>query len=129
MARIRVVGLLETDIVIALGTALIIACRPLVTFQLAPRFFSWAASFSYSLYATHVPLVFLTIAALQNIHFPTHKILPSPTAFLAFTICTLIPLVFAYLFSIFTERHTEQLRSWLKARLPKDKSAALADLH
>jgi peptidoglycan/LPS O-acetylase OafA/YrhL len=129
IARIRVVSLLETDTVIALGTALIIACRPLVTLQLAPRFFSWAANFSYSLYATHVPLVFLTIAALQNIHFPTHKILPSPTAFVAFIICTLIPLVFAYLFSIFTERHTEQLRSWLRARFFKDQSAPLAGLH
>ena len=114
VARIQVISLLETDTAIALGTALIIACRPLVTLQLAPRFFSWAAGFSYSLYATHVPLVFLTIAALQSINFPTHKISPSPTAFFAFSICTIIPLIFAYLFSICTERHTEQLRSWLK---------------
>jgi peptidoglycan/LPS O-acetylase OafA/YrhL len=125
VARLQIVNLVETDIVIALGTALIIACRPLVTLQLAPRFFSWAANFSYSLYATHVPLVFLTIAALQAFHFPTHKMLPGPTAFVAFIICTTTPLAFAYLFSIFTERRTERLRSWLKLMFSKGQPAPL----
>ena len=115
VARLKVIGLLETDIVIAVGTALAIACRPLVSYQFAPRFFRWAAGFSYSLYATHLPVVFLTIAFLQNIGFPAHKTLPSPLTFAAFGICTAIPLAFAYVFSLFTERQTDHLRSWLRA--------------
>jgi hypothetical protein len=37
---------LETDTIIAVGTAIVIACRPMVAFPLASRFFGWAAGFS-----------------------------------------------------------------------------------
>ena len=49
--RVQIINLMWTDVAIALGIALAIACRPLVFLPIAPRFFGWAASFSYSLYA------------------------------------------------------------------------------
>jgi peptidoglycan/LPS O-acetylase OafA/YrhL len=116
-SRLHIVIRMETDTVITAGAALAIACRPLVSFPLAPRFFGWAANFSYSLYATHLPLIFLIIAFLQNVGLPTHKILPSTLAFSEFGICVIISLMFAYAFSIFTERRTVYLRSWLSAKM------------
>jgi peptidoglycan/LPS O-acetylase OafA/YrhL len=119
VSRLRMVAIPETDIVIGLGTTLAISCRPLLYFPIAPRFFSWAAGFSYSLYATHIPLVFITIAVLQNLQFPPQKMLPSPLAFLAFGICTIVPLVLAYFFSLVTERRTDDFRAWIKSKVHK----------
>ena len=112
-SRLQILPATATDAVITTGAALAVACRPLVSFSLAPRFFGWAASFSYSLYATHLPIIFLTIACLQNVGFPAHKLLPGALAFSEFGICVITSLVFAYVFSLFTERRTDYLRSRL----------------
>ena len=45
---------------------------------------------------------------------------------MAFTICSIVPIVFAYLFSIVTERNTNQLRLWLKMLLTQGQPAPLA---
>jgi peptidoglycan/LPS O-acetylase OafA/YrhL len=66
MARLKSASGLEANTLIAAGTAPAIACRPMVEFRLAPRFFSWAAGFSYTLYAIHIPLVYLMVAIFQS---------------------------------------------------------------
>ena len=68
---------LAAETAIAAGTALVIACRPMVEFRFASRFFSWAAGFSYTLYAIHIPIVFLVVAIFQNLGFPRDKVPPS----------------------------------------------------
>jgi hypothetical protein len=40
---------LEADTTIAAGFALVVACRPMVEFRLAPRLSGWTAGFSYTL--------------------------------------------------------------------------------
>jgi peptidoglycan/LPS O-acetylase OafA/YrhL len=59
ISRLKVVSTHETDTIIAAGTAIVIACRPMAAFPLAPRLFGWAAGFSYTLYAIHLPLLYL----------------------------------------------------------------------
>jgi peptidoglycan/LPS O-acetylase OafA/YrhL len=67
ISRLRAASLLETRTIVAAGTAIVIACRPIVALPLAPRLFGWAAGFSYTLYAVHISLVFLIVAIFQNI--------------------------------------------------------------
>jgi hypothetical protein len=86
----------------------------LVTFPVFPRFFEWAASFSYSLYATNLALLYLTATVLERVGFPADKMMPGRTAFLAFGICVSAAVIFAYLMSLVTERQTPRLRGWLK---------------
>ena len=47
ISRLRPQASSKTDIIIAAGTAIAIACRPMAEFPLGPRLFGWAAGFSY----------------------------------------------------------------------------------
>ncbi len=107
---------LASHAVIAAGAALAIACRPLAAFPLAPRFFNWAAGFSYTLYAIHLPLVFLAVAIFQSLGSPRDNV-PAPFAEFAATIA--ICLVAAFLVSLVTERKTEQIRAAILRLCPR----------
>jgi peptidoglycan/LPS O-acetylase OafA/YrhL len=109
MALLRAASDLETGTIIAVGTAIAIACRRIVAFPLAPRLFGWVAGFSYTLYASHAPLVFLIVAIFQNIGFPQDKVPPSPAAFMEFGVTIAICLLAAFLVSLVTERKTGQV--------------------
>jgi peptidoglycan/LPS O-acetylase OafA/YrhL len=102
---------LETDIIIAAGFAIVIACRPMVEFRLAPRLSSWAAGFSYTLYAIHTPLVYLAVAIFQNIGFPTDQGPPSSLLFMEFGVTSAMCLLAAFLVSLVSERKTGQIRA------------------
>jgi peptidoglycan/LPS O-acetylase OafA/YrhL len=116
--HLKAAGELETDTIIAVGTALAISCRPMIEFPLAPRLFSWAAGFSYTLYAIHLPLVFLIVAIFQSIGFPRDKIPPSPLAFMEFGVTIAICLLTAFLVSLVTERKTGQIRAAMLRMCP-----------
>jgi peptidoglycan/LPS O-acetylase OafA/YrhL len=102
---------LTTDTIITAGTAIAIACRPMVAFPLAPRLSGWAAGFSYTLYAIHLPLVYVGIAIFQNIGFPRDKVPPNPAAFMEFGVTIAICLLTAFLVSLVTERNTAKVRA------------------
>jgi peptidoglycan/LPS O-acetylase OafA/YrhL len=106
-----------TDIMIAAGAAIAIACRPLAAFPLAPRFFGWAAGFSYTLYAIHLPLILFIVTLFQNIGYPP-DIPPSPAAFMEFGVTIAICILTAFLVSLVTERKTGDLRAALLRMCP-----------
>jgi peptidoglycan/LPS O-acetylase OafA/YrhL len=107
----------KTDMIIATGAALAMACRPLTAFPLAPRLFGWVAGFSYTLYAIHSPLVFLTVTLFRNIGFPAN-IPPSPVPFMEFAVTVALCLLAAYLVSLVTERKTSQIRAAMLRMCP-----------
>jgi peptidoglycan/LPS O-acetylase OafA/YrhL len=111
ISRLKAASELETDTIIAAGTAIAIACRPMAKFPLAPRLLGWAAGFSYTLYAIHAPLVYLIVAIFQNIGFPQDKVPPSPAAFMEFGVTIAICLLAAFLVSLVSERKTGQVRA------------------
>ncbi len=111
LSRLEVASQLKTDTIIAAGTAIAIGCRPMAAFPLAPRFFGWAAGFSYTLYAIHAPLVYLIVAIFHNIGFPQYKGPPSPLAFMEFGVTIAMCLLAAFLVSLGSERKTEQVRA------------------
>ncbi|WP_198017206.1 acyltransferase family protein [Methylocapsa acidiphila] len=106
-----------TDVVIACGAALAVSCRPLAALPLAPRFFAWAAGFSYTLYAIHAPFVFLSVSFFQRLGFPP-DLAPGPAPFMEFAITIAICLLAAFLVSLITERKTEQIRAAILSRCP-----------
>lgn len=77
----------------------------------------WRLSdFSYSLYATHAPLVFFVWAAVGGLFGREwFKQLPTPTHWIAVAGLILVALVFAYAFSRLTESRTKELRDFLRA--------------
>lgn len=128
ISRLKAASLLETDMMIAAGTALAIACRPMVAFPLAARFFGWTAGFSYTLYAIHIPIVFLIVAIFQNIGFPQDKVPPSPLAFMEFGVTIAICLLAAFLVSLVTERKTGQIRAAMLRMCPRPTPRKASDM-
>jgi peptidoglycan/LPS O-acetylase OafA/YrhL len=118
MSCLKPASVLETDTIIAAGTTIAIACRPIVEFPLAPRLFGWAAGFSYTLYAIHLPLVFLIVAIFQNIGFATDQGPPSPLAFMEFGVTSAMCLIAAFLVSLVSERKTGQVRAAMLRMCP-----------
>jgi peptidoglycan/LPS O-acetylase OafA/YrhL len=111
MRLLNAASVLEADTIVVAGTAIVIACRPMVAFPLAPRLFGWAAGFSYTLYAIHTPLVYLAVAIFQNIGFPRDQGPPSPLVFMEFGVTIPICFLAAFLVSLVTERKTGQVRA------------------
>ncbi len=116
--HLKAAGEWETDSMIAAGAALAVACHRLAVVPFAPRFFGWAAGFSYTLYAIHLPLVFLIVSIFQNIGFPRDKIPPSPLAFMEFGVTIAICVLTAFLVSLVTERKTGQVRAAMMRMCP-----------
>jgi peptidoglycan/LPS O-acetylase OafA/YrhL len=111
-------GVLETNTLVAAGVAVVIACRPMVAFPLAPPLSGWAAGFSYTLYAVHTPLVYLAVAIFQNIGFPTDQGPPSPLLFMEFGVTSAMCLLAAFLVSLVSERKTGQVRAAMMRMCP-----------
>jgi peptidoglycan/LPS O-acetylase OafA/YrhL len=101
-----------TDVIITIGATTTVACRELTAFPLAPRFFAWAAGFSFSLYAIHAPFIYFAVTLSQQLGFPLNMP-PSPTPFMELALTVSLCLSAAYLFSLVTERKTKQVRDAL----------------
>lgn len=106
-----------TDLIIAAGAAIAISCRPLVAFSLAPRFFGWAAGFSYTLYAIHWPFVLLIASVFRNMGFPPN-VPSSPAGFMQFAVTVTVCLLASYFISLVTERKTGQVRAAMLRMCP-----------
>ena len=76
------------------------------------------ASLSYSLYATHTPLLFLLTGLCKvNFGFGIHDLVVRPAQWLIVLSTILTCVAFAFLFSQLTERHTAPLRRWVLANM------------
>ncbi len=106
-----------TDLIIAAGAAAAIACRPLAALPLAPRFFGWAAGFSYTLYAIHLPLILLIATLFETIGLPP-DLAPGRTPFVEFAVTIAISLLAAFLVSLVTERKTGRIRAAMLRMCP-----------
>ncbi len=118
MVLLRAASVVETGAIIAAGTAIAIACRPMLEFPLAPHFFGWAAGFSYTLYAIHIPLEAFIVTIFINIGLPRVSVPPSSVAFVQFGVTIAICLLTAFLLSLVTERKTGQVRAAMLKMCP-----------
>jgi peptidoglycan/LPS O-acetylase OafA/YrhL len=104
---------------LALGTALLVSCRKISTWSIAPRFFDWTASWSFSLYATHLPILFILIAAFQAATGPIGKPAAGLLAACQFAVAVAVCVSFAIAFALVTERQTNKIRLWMIDRNEK----------
>ncbi len=72
------------------------------------------ASFSYSLYLIHYPLMFLVVALVEKYLDIKSFQQPSLMAYLYFAVVSIILYLFSYLFSLITEKHTYKLIKLLR---------------
>lgn len=87
------------------------------------------ADFSFSLYATHMPIVFFFWAGAGHIFGADwHKLLPTPTHWLVTAALLLVAVATAFVFSRVTEAHTPALRRLLHAAVAAlDRRARLGE--
>jgi len=72
------------------------------------------AGFSYSLYAIHMPLLFLlTASSRYYLGFGVEDIVQRSSQWLLVFAAVASTVAFAYLFSTITERHTNSIRKWV----------------
>ena len=92
-----------------------------------PRLHAALANFSYSSYLVHFPLLVLTAGVLeQTLHIDFLR-QPSAAGVVYLIGMTLFLCVFAFAFSVVTERHTGTVREWLTAGSPGYKMAIRPD--
>lgn len=125
VSRLKLVDLHWTDAMISVGIAAAISAPGLMRFEFGARFFSAWAGFSYSLYATHVPVIYFLLAALPAVGFESQRTLSN--AFVQFLLTVLVSLAVAYAFYFVTERHTDGVRHWVK-HVMKSRTARAAQV-
>jgi peptidoglycan/LPS O-acetylase OafA/YrhL len=76
------------------------------------------AAFSYSLYATHLPLSVFLCALLERAGWPHDLVQPGPAAYAGFAAVVLAAFLAAFGFSLVTERQTDRMRRFLLRRRP-----------
>lgn len=84
---------------------------------------SWSAEWSYSRYATHLPVVALLAAVI--VPQASARWQMSPASFVLLLLILLVPIAVGMLFYSFTERHTNTVRSWI-VRLTDRKTGAIS---
>ena len=101
----------ELDLLLGVLFALLLAslrCAPSLRPPPWPALHRALASFSFSLYCTHIPILTLAITALTRlVDWRGHS--PWPAIGLAWLVCVSV----AWAFSRLTEAHTEAVRRWL----------------
>ncbi|HRK19675.1 MAG TPA: acyltransferase [Hyphomicrobiaceae bacterium] len=109
-SRAKIAPPLLTSCLIAAGLSMAIACRRVVTWSPAPRSFAALAAFSYSLYATHLPVGKFTAQALERAGLVEQLAPPGVAVFAAFAITVSISLIVAAAFARLTEARTSAVR-------------------
>ena len=72
------------------------------------------ASFSYSLYLTHFPLLVLIVALVEQYLGIKFLQQPSATSYTYFLVVSVVIYLYSYLFSLITEKHTYKLIKFLR---------------
>lgn len=108
----------KPDYVLGLATFLLLwvllsARAPLRTKAPFPRFSRWLASFSYSLYLVHYPLLAFLAALL--LHGETHWFPNASHLFLGLA-CGALAILYAWFVALCTEFHNDKLRDTLERR-------------
>lgn len=75
------------------------------------------AAFSYTLYLVHVPFLLFSVALLHEVFGIPFARQPGMVGMLYFLAMLCVIYAYAYLFSCFTEKHTDRFRRYLSRRL------------
>lgn len=104
---------------ITIGIALAVVMTDNRTHRIAgwcPRLNQMLAGFSYSLYATHFPIIVLLVAVMHATGFVSQRLPFDFGASILMAILVAMPYAAAWGFSKATEQQTERLRHWIAGR-------------
>jgi peptidoglycan/LPS O-acetylase OafA/YrhL len=118
ISRTHLVSSFFIDVSLGLSLAISLASIRLSTAaSMFSRINAGFASFSYSLYVMHFPLMVFVVATLVRVGAITARLAPTPTAFALFVACCCLIYGTAWVFSLGTERQTRRVRSLLSGIL------------
>jgi peptidoglycan/LPS O-acetylase OafA/YrhL len=83
-----------------------------------PKFHQFMASFSYSLYVVHLPLMVFTMATLLSLGVITSRSVADSKTFGLFLIMISVVYILSWCFSVVTERNTNALRQFINKHVP-----------
>ena len=106
------------DLIVALGYSAL-ACSMVNTRFSLPRIHQSLADFSYSTYLVHFPMLIFTAAYLNQAFGIAIVRQPGFYGLAYLTGITVFLCVYAYGFSLLTERRTGATRDWFKSKLPR----------
>lgn len=113
LARLKAVSLYITNPGIGLCLLVAMSSKSVLNIRIAPGWSRLFASFSFSLYMTHLPVAFTTIFVMRQLGFALRPAPMSLAPLAAFGTLVCVCVSFAFLFSRLTEQHTAQFRRWL----------------
>jgi peptidoglycan/LPS O-acetylase OafA/YrhL len=114
LSRTALLPPIVTDACLAGGLAVAVACPVVMRWTGSVRAVAHGAAFSYSLYATHLPVCVFVGALLERFAgWPTTLVQPDLRGLLGFTIMVICALVVARGFAFLTEDRTAAVREWL----------------
>lgn len=116
ITRFDLIGPFAEDLIVAGATALLIADRSFQETFTLERAGGRLASFSYSLYAIHWPVMLALIVALQSNGFLLERLAPGMTSYAMITLLVAAAYAAALLFAHLTEHRTSQLKALIMAR-------------
>ena len=109
--RFDLVGPFVEDALVAASTALLIADRSVQRLTLWQRPGVYLASFSYSLYAIHWPLMLGAVAAVQASGLLPQRLPPGMVAYASIAALIILAYAASMLFASFTEQQTGRLKN------------------
>lgn len=104
------------DASVAAATVLLIADRTFRSGRFASAIATRLASFSFSLYVVHWPLMLLTLAWLQSFGYITQRLAAGPAAYASIALLVAVSYAGAIPFAWATEARTAAIRGWLRGR-------------
>lgn len=104
------------DMVVAAATALLLSTRGVRDLAILPRTGAGLAGFSFSLYATHVPVLLACMAGMQSAGLFVARQRAGATAAVGVAALLAVSYGVAFFFSLAFERRTDRLRGWLLRR-------------
>ncbi|WP_156840043.1 acyltransferase family protein [Novosphingobium aquimarinum] len=105
-----------SDICVAAATALLIADRAFRSGRVASRLAGWLASFSFSLYVVHWPIMLLLVAWLQSFGYVEQRLPEGIAAYALIILLVGVSYAGAIGFAWATEARTDAVRGWMRRR-------------
>lgn len=116
ITRFDLIGPFAEDLLMACATALLIADRSFQDTFALERAGYRLASFSYSLYAIHWPVMLAVIVAMQSNGFLLERLAPGIASYAMLALLVAASYAAALLFAHLTELRTTQVKAWITAR-------------
>lgn len=118
VSRLKIWNPYLTDALIGISLAAAMSGRAVLMLDILPCLSRFLASFSFSLYVTHLPVAFAVLFIMRELGFAAAPAEMAVSPMLQYALLVTCCILFAYAFSRLTEAHTARFRRWLLRNAP-----------